>query len=264
MVRAVALAILSVAFAACMGPAAPEGVPASLSPPGTLRVLVVDPEFAPVAGALVALVAANQARNTTPAGEAVFDVLPPGRYGVTVSRPGWHPNATQARVEANATTNLTIGLRPLPGPFWTTEAMEVQGFCNLGLRVAPAGREGTCDNLNEPSPAANVSLPANTSQVAINLTWSATPDVVERMRFEIGFGEGMPLADGRRVLVVDGPRPLSALLSEDLLPDAAKRGEAPLLFTPFPSHSEPVQAIHGGAFTAELYIRYLHPPLPGG
>lgn len=80
---------------------------------GLLKVLVIDPELFPVAGAMVFVDDVDLEASTDAAGVAGFGPLDAGQYTVFVERDGYEDATAQARVDAKGTTELLVTLKPV-------------------------------------------------------------------------------------------------------------------------------------------------------
>lgn len=143
----VALGVVA-ALAGCSGaaPSAPAGAaepgdPSSFSggaaDGGTLLVTVVDDSLEPLSNATVAIRGLDAVLESDEAGHALFEGLAPGEYLVEAQRLGYRPALVSASVEADATTEVSIALEPLPasGPYTRFHLFRGMMSCGASLVV---------------------------------------------------------------------------------------------------------------------------------
>lgn len=171
---------LVVALASLAGCAGSDGAgPGSAEPPraltddelaagsesgALLKVLVIDPELFPIAGAYVALESEGLEAFTDDAGVVGFGPLEPGEYSVVVERKGYESATRQVRVGAEGVTELIVQIAPIGRdvPYHETLIFNGHLLCHVVFNLPPPFSGG----LNAPCGAVIDLFLPNTSQDA--------------------------------------------------------------------------------------------------
>lgn len=229
--RGVALVLLILLLAGCAARAAPPGnqVLAEDEPalPGTvpLRILVINDEYLPVAGATVHIVGLGLQTQTDDAGDAFFQIQEPGRYKLHVHSRGYYPNVTAVDVEGLAQVKR-VWLRDAPRDGHFSDFYYYQAVCDATVYAPPAATQSECPAKPYwPKPTARWILARGLQRGVIDLDWDRLPGGADAMRLEILFPEVGAFPDGRPSLVKEGSAPVRVTIPPELItPDHQRNG----------------------------------------
>jgi hypothetical protein len=259
------LAILVVLLAGCNAP--PEEPAVASEPPaepeptdGIVRVLVVNDEYWPIAGAEVYLLELALNATTDDGGDAYFVHVPEGIYTVHARGKHYLPNKTIVHVAAGEIRKVGLSLQDRPHDLYLMDSRRESGFCLLGAPASPATPDAPCQSMPYANPP-TVEFPMETGLVwaLIEVEWNAHSSLASRMRFEIRILDDEPFADGSSTRVIEGGSPLRLTLDEkDITPGMTTRGHR-LQVKALPAQGANATLVVGQPFDVFAQLVYYHP-----
>lgn len=278
------VALTCLGLSGCLGGSGPKTSPAQdeepppLVPPdaawGAIEGLVVGPDVLPRPNVTVELLGTNRSATTDVFGYYAILPLDPGPYQTRVNETGFLPITRSVTVIAGLALRLDFSLRdiPLPGPY-VDDSYVRRGQIQCQARaVTPAGETNpSCTDAHPatepylpPSRGANVSLLAGAEGLVIEVQWTPSVAVNEKLRLAVrpgGIATWRQFEGASVLRVVLGPEEL-ANLSAFAGKDYAAEGGA-LFFNLYPGESV------GGAgatfqqdYTLYVTVFYRMPPDP--
>jgi hypothetical protein len=227
---------------------------------GDLRVLVIDDEYFPVAGADVYILELALNATTDGIGDAYFQGLPAGEWTVHAEGDGFLPNRTRTTVTSGDGAVARVSLPDRAPDILMMDFRREAGMCLLGAHVDPDPVEPQCrDAPYLQSHAVTFPLESNMVWAVLEMEWDAQGPLSEQMRFEVRFLEGAPFADGRDTITVEGESPLLVRLEPDMLTDQQKQRGHRLVVEASPAQNETASLMTAQAFEVFAQLVYFRP-----
>jgi hypothetical protein len=207
-----------------------------------LRVLVITDEYFPVAKAKVTLVGLGVNGTTDDWGDAFFHIAHPGRYAIHVHRTGFYPNQTKVVLpEGESSATLRVWLSDAPRDAHYADYYYFNGLCGPTVFVSGATTDADCtETYLFEKPEARFILGRGLTRGYLELDWTPTTGGASDMRLEVRFPDVGPFADGRDVIVAEGPRPVKIIIPEELLTERHRLNGNTAVVTVGLSQAKPV------------------------
>lgn len=210
--RLVALLVVALAAAGCMGGKDNDPGAGTVTEPGAIPMLhgyVFDPALRPLEGATVKVIDVNASFATTDEGFFGFEELPTEQFLVIVAtKPGFIPASKQVTLVPDTPVRLNFTLQPEPVavPYRTVLPFEGLIGCQAATVVSTTNNTFDCNNGLEERRRYDFSVEADLAGAVIEVYWEPTTQAAASLGLRL---ETLELGQLNIVLGdVVGPSPL--------------------------------------------------------